>query len=73
MVITLVQLREQHELTQAELASMLGVARRTVGMWETGERTPGLHTAKQVASLFGVHVEDIAFCAVKKDTSERIA
>lgn len=35
----LVALRERHELSQEQLAEMIGVTRGAIGHWETGRRT----------------------------------
>lgn len=58
---TLAVLRKENNLTQKELASMLDVSTGTVGMWETGKRTPALKTAIEIANLFNVQVESISF------------
>ena len=66
---TLAQLRKRAGMTQEQLAVRLGVARQTVGMWETGERTPRLCVAKQLALMFKVRVDDIAFQPDQPPTS----
>ncbi len=63
MPISLAQLREEHGLTQEQLASKLGVARRAVGMWEQGLRTPRYDTAKRAASLFGISMAELQFAS----------
>ena len=49
-------LRLKNNLTQAELASKMGVAQQTVQSWETvgdNGRNPSVDTLKQLAELFG--------------------
>lgn len=57
----LVRSRLALNLTQIELANMLGVARRTVGRWEGCESTPSVGELRQVARA--VHPKDAALAA----------
>lgn len=50
--INLVTLRKKKKISQTELAEILGVARSTVGMWETGVREPDLATFQRLADLY---------------------
>jgi len=50
-------LRSEQGITQTELSSSLNVSQSTIGMWESGKRSPDLRTAKQVADYFGVTVD----------------
>lgn len=54
-------LRRQRGWTQRELAQRLGVSSGAVANWEVGTRTPNLRTAKKLAELFGVSVDQIEF------------
>src|SRR5690606_7722495 len=51
------ELRKKKGLSQTELAKILGVARSTVGMWETGDREPDAETFNRLAGLFHVPVD----------------
>ncbi len=44
--------RESLELTQGELAKLLGVALNTVSRWETGQRTPHPLVLKAIETVF---------------------
>lgn len=59
--IMLSRLREQRNLTQRQLAIALGIAPSSIAMYETGARTPSLKKAKDIASYFGVSVDEIVF------------
>lgn len=59
--VTLADLREQRNLTQRELAKKINVASSAIAMYETGERTPSLNKAKEIAQFFKVPVEAIIF------------
>lgn len=47
------------EMTQAELADRLGVTRQTIIAIEQGRYSPSLEMAFQMASVFGVPLEDV--------------
>ena len=48
------RLREQNNLTQAELAKALNISRSTVGMYEQGNRRPDFETLEAIADYFNV-------------------
>lgn len=52
-------LRAEHDLSQAELADRLGIARQTVNALEAGKYAPSLPLAFKIAKLFNKPVEDI--------------
>ena len=51
--------RAMRDLTQAELAAMAGVARRSVNAIETGRMVPSVRLALKIARALGVSVETI--------------
>ena len=53
--------RIQAELTQEELASILGVRRETVLFLEKKKHVPSLKLALKIAKFFKVKVEDIFY------------
>lgn len=50
--IRLKDLREKNELSQSELAEILGVGVSTVGMWESTDRLPNAKTMQKIIKLF---------------------
>lgn len=54
-------LRAQHNFTQEDLASKLGVTRQTIIAIERDKYLPSLQLAFKLATLFNVKVEDV-FC-----------
>ena len=52
-------LRAERELSQAELATRLGVSRQTINVIENGKYDPSLGLAFKIGKLFGKHVEEI--------------
>lgn len=59
-------LRVRDNLSQAELADKLGVAKSTISMYEVGKREPDFETLEAIADLFNV---DMNFL-LGKDGSE---
>lgn len=52
-------LREEHHMTQQQLADKLYVSRQTVCRWETGSRCPDIIMAKKLAKEFDVSMDDL--------------
>jgi putative transcriptional regulator len=52
-------LRAEHELSQADVAERLGIARQTVNALETGKYAPSLPLAFKISKLFDLPVEQI--------------
>lgn len=50
------ELRQSKGLTQAELATKLGVTRQAVSLYEKGQIKPKIETLKKLAEYFGVSV-----------------
>ena len=53
------QLRQEHGMTQDELAEKLFVTRQAVSRWEHGETMPGPETLLQLSRLFHVSVNSL--------------
>lgn len=58
---SLAELRTEQHMSQRDLAKKLGISPATIGMYESGKRTPPLKKAILIAKLFDTQVEDIAF------------
>lgn len=58
---TLSALRAEKNMTQRELAKELNISSGTIGMYESGKRTPPLKKAIKIADYFSVSVESISF------------
>ncbi len=52
-------LRAEHDLTQADLAQALDVARQTINAIEKGKHDPSLPLAFKIARLFKKGIEDV--------------
>ncbi|HPN72397.1 MAG TPA: response regulator [Candidatus Omnitrophota bacterium] len=50
-------LRKSLKLSQHDLARRMGIAQSTVGMWETGKRTPKLDEIKRLATALNITME----------------
>ncbi len=53
------ELREQNQLTQEELACRLFVTRQAVSRWERGEALPNLETIRMISEQFGVSADQL--------------
>src|SRR5690625_6339508 len=53
------KLRQQHQLTQEELAEKLDVSRQVIAKWEKGESTPAIHFCVKLADLYDVTIDDL--------------
>ena len=53
------QLRKERNLTQESLASILGVERTTVTMWETGQNVPPTKHLVPLAEALGCTLDDL--------------
>ncbi len=51
--------RAEHRLSQAELASIIGVSRKTISTIEGNKFVPSTVISLKIARHFGVPVEDI--------------
>lgn len=56
---TIKQLREQHKLTQAELAEKLDVSSKTISKWETGKGLPDISLLEPLAQALGISVMEL--------------
>lgn len=53
--------RVNAELTQAEAAKMAGISKNTLSNYESYKTKPDIETAKKLAFIYGVSVNDIIF------------
>ena len=56
---TIKSLREQRNLTQAELADKIGVSSKTVSKWETAKGLPDITLLQPLAAALGVSVIEL--------------
>lgn len=55
----LVELRKIHDMSQEELADIIGVSRQTLSKYETGESLPDIEKCKLISKAFGVSIDDL--------------
>lgn len=55
----LINLRKMNNLSQEELAEKIGISRQTLSKYETGESLPDINKCVELASVFGVTVDDL--------------
>ena len=56
---TIKQLREARNMTQAELAEMIGVSSKTVSKWETAKGLPDISLLQPLAQALGISVIEL--------------
>jgi transcriptional regulator with XRE-family HTH domain len=56
---TIKQLREQRNLTQAELAERIGVSSKTISKWETAKGLPDISLLQPLAHALGISVIEL--------------
>ncbi len=66
---TILILRTEKGITQEELAKTLGIAKSTIAMWETGDRTPTKNAYEAIADLFNV---DIDYLYGRSDVRQKV-
>lgn len=53
------ELRTMHNLSQAELAGMVGVTNKAVSKWENGKSKPTINVIRKLATIFSVDVNEL--------------
>ena len=54
-------LRTEKHLSQNEVGQKLGIARRTISLWENGQSNPNLVCLGMLAEFYGVSTDFIVF------------
>ena len=62
--------RKLRELTQEQLADILGVSFQSVSKWERNEGYPDIEMLPTIAGYFGITVDELMGMSRIKDTSE---
>ncbi len=53
------ELRKSRNMTQPQLAQLLGIAKSTISMYENGRREPDLETLEAIADIFNVDLNSL--------------
>ena len=56
---TIKHLREKQNLTQAELAQLIGVSSKTISKWETAKGLPDISLLQPLAQALGISVIEL--------------
>ena len=57
------QCRKQKHMSQAELASLLGVTQQAVGKWESGKSSPDPTTVAKLAEILDTTADYLLVCS----------
>lgn len=61
------KLRFEHdEMTQQQLAHLIGVSRQTLNAIEGGKYAPSLEVAFRIATVFGVPLDEVFQCTMER-------
>lgn len=66
----ILELRNEKNMTQQQLAGKLGVTDRAISNWENGRRLPDISLIKELCSIFGITIDELIYC--KKREKENI-
>lgn len=55
----LIELRKCNNMSQEELAEIIGVTRQTLSKYETGESLPDIEKCGAIAKAFGIAIDDL--------------
>ena len=64
------ELRKGRDLSQGQLATLMGVSRQAISKWENEQTTPDTTNLIKLSELFDADIEYIATGKVKVDMSE---
>lgn len=70
--VTLRELRKQNEMTQKELADLIGVSTVSLNRYEKGLRKPKLDKLKKISEVFGVSIKIISGVDFEENTEKEI-
>lgn len=59
MLSKLKEMRKNRHLTQSELASQIGVTRRSIIRWENGQTKPSMKKVDMLAEIFSCTVDEL--------------
>ncbi len=66
-------LREDHDLTQAQLAQILKITRQQYGLYESGKRTIPIDLLVTIADYYNVSIDYIVARSNSKKVAKKIA
>ena len=58
-LITIKEARKAQNLTQGELAKILGVSQAAISQWENGLTEPGFEYLKQLSNVLNVTIDEL--------------
>ena len=61
------ELRNQHNLSQGDLANKLNVSRQSISKWENGNSTPDLEKIVKLSEIFNVSLDELVKNEEKED------
>ena len=71
--INIANLRKKNNLSQEELAEMVGVTRQTISKWELGETNPDINQAKVLSKIFNISLDELVNNDIQNMLIERVS
>lgn len=68
---TIKMLRINNNMSQEDLADKLNVTRQTISSWENGRTQPDVEMISNIAALFDISVDEVAYGTTEPKFSER--
>lgn len=65
------KLRQSHGLSQAKMASNLGISPSTIGMYEQGRRKPDSDMLKKICSFYNVSTDYLLGVNIQNESDEK--
>lgn len=56
---SIARLRRDRNLTQGQLAELIGCPQQTITRWETGQRSPGTKSLKALAKALNCSIDEL--------------
>lgn len=63
---SLITIREQHNMTQTELARKLGISPQRYNLYEKGKRNLPISIAVKISQIFKISLDEIFYLTIKQ-------
>src|SRR5699024_2284010 len=64
-------LRQDHQMTQKQLADLIGVSNKAISKWENGEGLPDIENLKRLSNIFNISIDDLVKEKIENKKTEK--